>query len=217
VNTFNLSSGAFNGSGNLTVTNAFNHTGGVFNITGAVSITQATGNLTLTQPLSAGALTINVPAGGLTVQDALVSSTGAMNVTVLNNLNVTAVAAATELHADGPQTIVANGILVQAAGSGTNLAAKSSSATSQNITAGAGGITVAGGAGGTGNFAMIEQDSISGDQVITVNGGGTITVAGGGGDTNSASIENFGRAQTISFTAGGSLVLQGGSGASSSE
>src|SRR5262249_48754947 len=128
VNTFNLSSGAFNGSGNLTVTNAFSHTGGVFNTTGAVSITQATGNLTLTQPLSAGALTINVPAGGLTVQDALVSSTGAMSIAVSNALNVTAVAAPTELRAGGLQTISANGITVQGAASGSDLSAKISSA-----------------------------------------------------------------------------------------
>ena len=219
VNTFNLSGGAYNGSGNLTVTNVFSHTAGIFNTTGTVSITQATGNLTLTQSLATGALTINVPAGDLTIQDAIVNAAGTMDITVSGNLNVVAVAAPTQLNSTGLQTIGANGILVQGAAAGTDFSSAIVGGGGQNITAGAAGIVLNGGTGGFGNFAdILVPNGSPGGQTITINGGGSLNLNGGSGQFNSAVIQSTGAGgQTITFTGAGSVLnVRGGSGGISS-
>ncbi len=63
------------GGADVNVTKSFIHTAGELSTTGNVSITQAVGDLTLAQPLTAGSLQISAPLGSLTVGGAL-NSTG---------------------------------------------------------------------------------------------------------------------------------------------
>lgn len=214
--TLNLTGGALNGTGSLTVTNSFSQTGGTIGSNfSLIDITQAAGNLAISNSLWAGAIKLNASAGNIDVQDAAVTSTGTMDITASNNLNLTAVNGPAILESTGMQTINANGIFVQGASSGSNRFASIRSFGGQNITAGAGGIWLTGGGGtGNSNSADIFQTSAGNPQLITVNGGGTVQVAGGSGSggNNFAYIWNqsTGSPQTINFTAGGALNLLGG-------
>ncbi len=169
--------------------------------------------------VNSGTGALNLNAGrNISVQNAHVSTVGALNLTATNNLSVIASTAATSLASMGGQTILARGITVQGAESGTNLSAEIFTAGQQDITVGSNGLSVKAGAGGSGNSAMIKQSGgANNDQLITVNDGGLFSIEGGGGINNKAAIMNFGRRQELTFTAGGELRLQGGSGASGNQ
>ena len=79
---------SFGGSGGLQITNAFSHTAGTFAPTGSVSITQATGNLNFTDPLSVTSLALTASSGLLT-SAAAVTSSGDVTLTA-DSINVTA-------------------------------------------------------------------------------------------------------------------------------
>ncbi len=215
VNALNLSAGALNGTGNLVVGSSFIQTGGAIGTSfGLIDFTQAAGNLSIGNALSAGTLNLTASAGNIDILDTTVTATGAMTVNASGNLNVTASAASATLQAGGMQTIAANGINLQAASSGSTRFATIHSAGGQSITAGAGGITLNAG-GGTANLnsATIYQTGAASPQSIVVTGGGAINIKGGAGTggSNFAYIWNQGSSggQTINFTAGGTLALKG--------
>ena len=207
------SSGA--GNGDINVNAPINYNSGNALTLSAVRDINVIGNSIANS--GSGALNLNANRN-ISVQNAQVSTAGAMNVTATNNLSVIASTAATSLSSVGDQTILARGIAVQGAASGTNLSAEIFTAGKQDITVGSNGLSVNAGAGGSGNSATIKQGGgANNDQSITVNDGGLVSIAGGGGINNKAAILNFGRRQELTFAAGGELRLHGGSGASGNE
>ena len=207
------SSGA--GNGDINVNAPINYNSGNALTLSAVRDINVIGNSIANS--GTGALNLNANRN-ISVQNAQVSTAGAMNVTATNNLSVIASTAATSLSSVGDQTILARGIAVQGAASGTNLSAEIFTAGKQDITVGSNGLSVNAGAGGSGNSATIKQGGgANNDQSITVNNGGLVSIAGGGGINNKAAILNFGRRQELTFAAGGELRLHGGSGASGNE
>jgi hypothetical protein len=87
---------------------------------------------------------------------------------------------------------------------------------SQQITVGAGGLSLQGGGGGTDNFAFIgATGAAAGNQQITVNGGNVALLGGVGDATNTANITNgpSGTSQTVTVNnaASVSVVAQAGS------
>ncbi len=207
------SSGA--GNGDINVNAPINYNSGNALTLSAVRDINVIGNNIANS--GTGALNLNANRN-ISVQNAQVSTAGAMNVTATNNLSVIASTAATSLSSVGDQTILARGIAVQGAASGTNLSAEIFTAGKQDITVGSNGLSVNAGAGGSGNSATIKQGGgANNDQSITVNDGGLVSIAGGGGINNKAAILNFGRWQELTFAAGGELRLHGGSGASGNE
>src|SRR6185436_6450224 len=115
---------------------------------------------------------------------------------------------------EGPDTTSSFGNYVQIRGNG-----------SQEITVGAGGITLTGGSGITDNFAQLRQAPSTGSpgagahQTVTVTNGGGITLQGGStsamitaaGNGAFARIRGEGGPQTINFTGGGNISIMGGS------
>ncbi len=73
IESMTVSGGTFSGSGDLTVSSSFTQSGGSVNMTGEVSITQASGNLTL-RAMSAGAITASALEGSLTVGGSVIAS-----------------------------------------------------------------------------------------------------------------------------------------------
>lgn len=86
----------------------------------------------------------------------------------------------------------------------------------QSVTASS--ISLAGGAAGNENRALIRQgdasNGLASTQAMTIVGGGSVAMQGGGGNTNFARIQSFGTTQSLTYSAGGSLNLTGGTGAS---
>jgi len=89
----------------------------------------------------------------------------------------------------------------------------------QTVTAGAGGITLTGGAAGANNAARIEQLGAGFDQTLTLNNGGNLILTGGNGvNSNEAIIENRGGNITIQQGSGAGatdVILTGGGGTNS--
>jgi len=149
-----------------------------------------------------------------------VSGSGAQTITAANQFSILGAASGSSGNANvqtstGLQTVTANGILLQAGAGGSNNWAYLQSNGGQNITAGAGGITLlgGGGAGSSQNFAQITQSGLASNQIITINGGGNLTIQGGSGSgsQNKASIDSQGASQQINFgTPGSAIVLTGG-------
>ena len=78
--TLNLAGGTLGGTGSLAVTSAYSDTGGSINLGGALSITQATGNLVLGIPITAGTLSLSALTGAI-------SQTGALTVSGTANIS----------------------------------------------------------------------------------------------------------------------------------
>ena len=111
----------------------------------------------------------------------------------------------------GPQTIHADSILVQGGSSGGGQAALLvANSGSQDIWAGAGGLTVLGGAGGGGNYAMINQVSTDAGATQTIHSDGLLLVQGGEGSTNFALVRGYGGHQDVE--AGNATLLAGAGG-----
>ena len=111
----------------------------------------------------------------------------------------------------GPQTIHADSILLQGGASGGgNSARLQANSGSQDVWAGAGGLTMIGGAGGGGNNVMIQQASTDPLATQTIHSDGPLWVQGGEGDTNFALIRGYGGQQTVE--AGSTTLLAGAGG-----
>jgi filamentous hemagglutinin family protein len=116
----------------------------------------------------------------------------------------------------GPQTISANRVVLQGgsvgSGNGAIIIAVNDS---QQVNAGAGGITLIGGAGGTNNGAGIFQNRVGPalTQSIAVNDGGSLTLRGGSGGTGNGTFINSAGSQHVIAGSGG-ITLIGGAGGS---
>ncbi|MDB5808717.1 MAG: hypothetical protein JWN94_839 [Betaproteobacteria bacterium] len=188
--TLNLSSGNVTGSGDITVTSVFLQSGGTINTSGNLSLTQASGTLSIANGISAAGVTLNASAGDINVQDATVAGTGAMNVTASGNLNVTANTLSTSLNSTGLQSITAKSIAVTANGS-SNAAVTSTGAGGQSIVVNnlnsGGGLDVQSNGAGS---AQINSTSGAGNQSITVNDADHVAVIGAGGFAGISSAGN---------------------------
>jgi len=111
----------------------------------------------------------------------------------------------------GPQTIRADSILLQGGSSGSGqLATLTANSGSQDIRAGAGGLTMIGGSGGGGNYVIIQQASADPLATQTIHSDGQLWVQGGEGNTNFALIRGYGGQQTVE--AGNTTLLAGAGG-----
>jgi len=84
---FNQTGGAVSGAGSLTVNNSFSQSAGTIAMGGAVSIRQATGNLTVGS-LSGASLTVEAVNGAVS-QSGLWATTGLLRVNATNGINLT--------------------------------------------------------------------------------------------------------------------------------
>ena len=179
---------------------------------GGLTLTALGGNVNITNSV------VNTGSGGvLSVSGANLNVVSATSPATLQGarvtanmsgvINVTSVLGGADFSSSGGQTITANGIVLQAGGSGSNRNASIGAFGAQNLTVGSGGIQITGGgAGGTNNTAGINQNqnSAGGTQTIAVTGG-SVFISGGAGTGNSAQIWNSGTAQSLTLVNSSSL------------
>jgi hypothetical protein len=114
----------------------------------------------------------------------------------------------------GTQMVSANRVLLQGgsvgSGNGAIIIAVNGS---QQVNAGAGGMTLTGGAGGTNNGIGIFQNRADPalTQSIAVSDGGSLTLRGGGGGTSNGAFINSAGSQQVSAGAG-DITIMGGAG-----
>ena len=204
------------GAGGLTMQG-----GGGISDNGAYILADATGgtftlNVAGTTTLTGGSSTASRALIGslFSGQNVTVNLTGAGNITLTGG-STTNTEAVIKTTGTGTQTITASsgGVIALQGGSGTDAyASLRNDGAAQFITAL--GITLTGGASGTGNGASIRS---AGSQSIEVGAGGLTQIAGGGGATdgdNYATVYQAGTAgtsQIITVNDGGSIIMQGGS------
>ena len=178
VKALNLSDGALNGLGNLIVSNSFSHTGGTIGTGfGLIDITQTTGNLTIANSLSTGAIRLQTndgqitqTGGGLSANSLAVRSGG--NV-ALNGPNMINTLAADLTGGSGNFEFVNNQALTVGSAGGINGVSTNSGNINLTTTSGAlsvtGGVTSAGG-----SVTLTSADTLFGSGIIN---GSTINLS----------------------------------------
>ena len=159
--------GMLNTTGALNVSHSFTQTGGVFQPTGAVSINQASGALTLANPLNVQSLTLSAPTGDLTVNQ--VVSAGTVDLRAGGTISQTGDIAAPALVAQGDHVELIN--------TGNAVGTLAGEATNPT-----------GGRFHFGNATALHVDTVNGVSGVSVkgddsNGGGLSIVLTGAGST----------------------------------